>query len=429
MSRSTDSAARQASKIGTAAKTCRWMIVNAYSHRNVGDAAIVIATANLARMFGASSITNASRYLDDDREFYENHGIDVAKPLVKFPVRNASGELGRAFALAHSSVFVLLKIMIYGGLRRLTPWNPVARQFREVDVVALCGGGYFYSAQRRLNLTFFHALLQSLYACAAGPRVVMIPQSIGPLKSRWERRLIALLLRSLDEVACRESYSHALCREIAPMANVSLVPDVAFLGADERREVFDVQDQSKIAEIVAMDWTWARNVKDDESLRAYVSALAAVGRRLQAGGFEVRVTGSSSVSEHDQDDWKVADQICRKIGDGAMLGVPPNGPIDQADEFGSSDVVIATRMHSAILALTRGAPTIGLAYQAKTTGTYELIGLEDWCRDVETFDPDEVASLASEIARNPEARRRAIGAARSASFRLETYFARLLDAE
>jgi colanic acid/amylovoran biosynthesis protein len=55
------------------------------------------------------------------------------------------------------------------------------------------------------------------------------------------------------------------------------------------------------------------------------------------------------------------------------------------EKYGSMNVFIASRMHSAIFALNAGVPTIALAYQPKTTGTFKLLDLEAYAADITDF--------------------------------------------
>jgi colanic acid/amylovoran biosynthesis protein len=55
------------------------------------------------------------------------------------------------------------------------------------------------------------------------------------------------------------------------------------------------------------------------------------------------------------------------------------------------DAFLASRMHSAIFAISRGIPTMALAYQPKTIGTFELLGLGEYVREVQDVTGQEIA--------------------------------------
>jgi colanic acid/amylovoran biosynthesis protein len=203
--------------------------------------------------------------------------------------------------------------------------------------------------------------------------------------------------------------------------DVRLTPDVAFAGWTAVAAPRLAQGDRPRVGIVTMDWTWARRVDPALALDAYVEKLAAVARALVARGFEVRFYGHSLLPEMGQDDLVVAHRVVAAVDDPHAfvdpLGV--SGDVDHLHSlFASLAVVIGTRLHSCIIAMSAGTPAIGLAYQPKTLGTYRLLGLEELCLDVEAFDPDAVIRLATEVA-DPSSPRRNVVTERVEATRLE----------
>jgi colanic acid/amylovoran biosynthesis protein len=73
----------------------------------------------------------------------------------------------------------------------------------------------------------------------------------------------------------------------------------------------------------------------------------------------------------------------------------PQRLIEILDEF---DMVIATRMHMAILSLCAGTPVFPIAYEFKTQELFKQLGLEQWVQDIEKLNANSVVdSLASFI--------------------------------
>jgi colanic acid/amylovoran biosynthesis protein len=60
---------------------------------------------------------------------------------------------------------------------------------------------------------------------------------------------------------------------------------------------------------------------------------------------------------------------------------PPRELLARLREF---DIVIATRMHMAILALCAGVPVVPIAYEFKTSELFRALGLDQWVHDIET---------------------------------------------
>ncbi|MGR5973785.1 polysaccharide pyruvyl transferase family protein [Bacillus cereus] len=104
------------------------------------------------------------------------------------------------------------------------------------------------------------------------------------------------------------------------------------------------------------------------------------------------------VGEEDSD-MAVSKQLFNKIND------PDNTILIEEDLsakqlkylYGNFDLFIGSRMHSCIFAIGAGVPTIGLAYQPKTVGTFELIGLKQRTFNVDSFSKEELVEMCERI--------------------------------
>jgi polysaccharide pyruvyl transferase WcaK-like protein len=104
---------------------------------------------------------------------------------------------------------------------------------------------------------------------------------------------------------------------------------------------------------------------------------------------------------------------------GARGAVQAAGAINKSDETyyrsmgidaagGLADVlaknpapVISVRLHGAVQAILAGLPAIHLAYERKSWGAYEDLGLMQWLHDARRFDPELVAAQAAELQADP----------------------------
>jgi polysaccharide pyruvyl transferase WcaK-like protein len=65
--------------------------------------------------------------------------------------------------------------------------------------------------------------------------------------------------------------------------------------------------------------------------------------------------------------------------------------------LGECDFFLGSRMHACIGAISKGVPTIGLAYSKKFVGVFRTIGAEDKVVDLRRADNDEVMRRVKEI--------------------------------
>ena len=61
--------------------------------------------------------------------------------------------------------------------------------------------------------------------------------------------------------------------------------------------------------------------------------------------------------------------------------------------YSEYDLVIGTRMHSCILGISQGIPTIGIAYQPKTLGVFGLLNIDEYAIDANNFEYSQLESI------------------------------------
>jgi polysaccharide pyruvyl transferase WcaK-like protein len=297
------------------------------------------------------------------------------------------------------------------------------------DVVVLAGGGYLFSATRKVNASLIHSLAIIWLAVLSRKPIVMMPQSIGPLRGRFDRWIVKRTLSKVGPIVVREGAAYAEVEQLLHSATTSLVPDVALYGwgAKARRERPRVPTARRRVGIVVMDWTWARAAPPDELTR-YVRKLVTLIESLEAHAVDSLLLGGSNLPQANQDDMIVV----RRIAELAIErgGRPTIAEMSDPETFRlllrTLDVVIGTRLHSCLLALASGVPAIALGYQPKSGGTYDLLGIGELCYDVQTFDPVALAEhVTSILATQLEWDERVTRAADNARRTIEDFYAQV----
>lgn len=109
---------------------------------------------------------------------------------------------------------------------------------------------------------------------------------------------------------------------------------------------------------------------------------------LRTDGFDVVVVGGDEVD----------------LDFARSLSLPQDVPIVEArtpqeivDVVGRAAVTVATRYHTLIMSLLAGTPVASIGYGEKHRSMLLQLGLDDTHRDVESFDPAEVAALVRDL--------------------------------
>jgi polysaccharide pyruvyl transferase WcaK-like protein len=102
----------------------------------------------------------------------------------------------------------------------------------------------------------------------------------------------------------------------------------------------------------------------------------------------------------DQDDRPAAQRLHERLqaaGYPAQLFDQLQSPQALQAAFADQTCLIGTRLHTAVLGLSRGVPVVLISYQPKARGTMALLGLEEFCCDIETITEDQLYSLVARI--------------------------------
>lgn len=251
----------------------------------------------------------------------------------------------------------------------------ILRAIDSFDLVVGVGGGYLRAGHtlEAVKMLLSHGP-QLLRAAGAAPFTVYLPQSVGPLRF-GTRRLIERLLSRVDLVMFRDDTSMA---EL-PAAGAVRRADLAAVGIGHSRG--RQLDPADLVPVVSV-----------RSVRGAVPAgIAELATRL--GTFDGYT--QSTVSGND-DTAAMATIGYRRMLSRDELMTPGATP----------RVVIAMRLHAALMALEVGHYVIHLAYERKGYGAFGDLALSDHVFDSKKFDPAEVGELARRLLHEPAARQR-----------------------
>jgi colanic acid/amylovoran biosynthesis protein len=147
--------------------------------------------------------------------------------------------------------------------------------------------------------------------------------------------------------------------------------------------------------ISVLDWQFANRDARPADIDFYLTKIcsAVMSLREAEPELEVEIFPQVTVGK-GLGDQEISEKLCRLIGaPWARVTSLENCafPDDIIHQYGRMDAFVGSRMHSAILALCAGTPTVALAYQPKTTGTFEAIGLDEFSLDIVSFTGGDLA--------------------------------------
>lgn len=244
---------------------------------------------------------------------------------------------------------------------------------RRFDLVVGVGGGYLRAGYplELLKTAIIHGP-QLLAAAFRGRSVVYLPQSIGPLRCGTRAFVNHALLR-LETVMVRDDRSF---QELKGNGILRL-PDLAALSVHDP------------------DWKVIPNptpVLSVRELRGNIP-LPVIELADLLGNFDGYVQSSTAGNDDKA----------------AMLSLEPARVLTNAEYSDSTQaprVVIAMRLHGALMALQAGHFVIHLAYERKGFGAFADLGLSDFVHNTRSFNPKIVADQVSMLLKDDETRNR-----------------------
>src|SRR5436309_8896410 len=89
-----------------------------------------------------------------------------------------------------------------------------------------------------------------------------------------------------------------------------------------------------------------------------------------------------------------------EVDEGHIIDEPISCVEQLSSQLAATNIVVATRYHSVILALLHNKPVIALAFHPKCTSLMDAMGLSQYCLDINTLDSNILIEKIRDLERN-----------------------------
>jgi colanic acid/amylovoran biosynthesis protein len=270
--------------------------------------------------------------------------------------------------------------LIKKDIRQLN--GPIRSWLRKYDRIIDTGAGDsftdIYGALRIRRI-----LYTQISARRLGIPISMGPQTIGPFSLRSSKLLARLSMRRMAVVAARDTSSAAYARRLGRKAVVRATDVVFALPQPKVDRQADV-----IINVSGLLWHDNSHV-DAEQYRAAVRRL--IDQMLERGR-DVTLLAHVIDNPSRDNDLIPTRELAAEYGDRVETVIPSS--LDEVREVvASANVVIGSRMHACLNALSVGTPAIPWAYSRKFAPLMDDIG---WRHSIDLRDSgDPVAATMS----------------------------------
>ena len=382
------------------------LLLNAHSPQNAGDLAILQQSlVCLHAAYPGAAITVA---INDANRQGLPPDASYVDSLTRWLVRlSPAGEWRWCKPLAPLyGGWLLLVALLYrfAGWRwlpRSASRGRLMRAYYDADLVAVIGGGHLY-ARHAFNIAFLWLWLGLALALTMGKPLVLLPQSFGPLPGRLQRGLLRWLLDHSAFVAAREYRSLSFLAEIGLRHRALVLPDLAFAmppvinsapAAVERA----LNDAGRpLIGLTLMDWGGQNpGFRNQHGYECAILALIDHLQRRFDAAIVLFAQCYGPVPAHD--DRRIACRIAAACSRAVTVIDAALAPAELQAAYSRLDLLVATRMHSAIFALSAGVPALAIGYLHKSAGIMEMLGLERHVLDIDTIDAQRLCEAADRL--------------------------------
>ncbi len=418
----------------TSTETCglRVFAPGAYTWGNKGDAVLVQSHIEWLRSAaGASGIALTSYTPGSDAQHF---GVPFLPMLVdptsvlargSARVARATPTLRRALTVFRVLSTRVVEVVVRVWAALYLRWPALAKGIapakvgRLADTIASAHltvtvpGGYLMAPREADDTWLFHVPTLVLVD-ALGCPLVLGPCSVGPfagLNAVAARRFFRLPRL----VLVREARSVAVLRELGvEPSRIRAMPDLAFtfrpgpasaLGATELERVEKLgADHAGLVGVSVREHSFPGSSDPAGDMRSYLGAMVDALADLHAReGVAVVVVPQTSMDAPVSG--TLAGELAR-AGVPHVLVDPGVSPSDLSLLYARLDLLVGTRMHANILAMAAGTPVVAVAYQPKTAGILEELGLDDWWLAIDDLGDDRLRGLVAAAWADREARGR-----------------------
>lgn len=365
--------------------TMKLLLIGNHTCGNRGDAAILRGLLEeIARQRPDAALTVTSRYPVSSRFLLGRDVVpDAFHAWHRKLGQGLKGKLKER--LAKKAVPGLMMLCLRTGWSALAALLP--RRLRQeidhletYDAVIQVGGSFFVDLYGTSQ--FDHPFAAML----ARRPVFLIGHSMGPFDGGFYRKLTATLLGQARDVALREPVSKALMQERQfPMQQVSDGGDTAWLvmaGKDGASTAawpwFDHSPQQRPAVAITVRELAPFDKRLNTTQQAYEAAFAALADALIAAGYRVIAASTcTGIDSYHRDDrmnaLRIAEQVHAKEHFHVVMDELNDVQLGQL--FSRCQLVVGTRLHSAIISMNFGTPAVAINYEHKSAGIMQQLGV------------------------------------------------------
>ncbi len=364
------------------------LITNYYSNKNKGDAAILISLiAQLRKVYPNVNVSISSMAGLEESKIDKE--VLLLTSIFYEAIYKHSNSILRfiktCYLISNTLIWALLNKFIGINIYFLfsAELNTFLLKLKKSNLVIGTGGGYLVG-DKSINtyITLILHLHVFLLAKILRKPVCLYSQSIGSFKSKLQEWYVSYILNFTQAILVREDISMSYLKKIGVKPNIIYRSvDAAFLFKSTIKfsslmlfNRFGINTKKTVVMITV------KRLKEPIYSYYLKSIQLFIEKLLLNNNIQVVLVPQCTSTLHNDDDSKVINTLINKLKspDKVIVIKEELSTYEIKSLYESANYLVATRMHSAILALTGYVPTIAIAYENKTIGIMKDLNLSEW---------------------------------------------------
>ena len=233
---------------------------------------------------------------------------------------------------------------------------------KDIDVT-LDASGFAYGAQWTPAM-LKHSVRQARYMKRQGKKFIFMPQAMGPFDSKEYKKLIEEAVEYCTLMFIRDKQSYKYITDIVGKKNnVILSPDFTNIVNLPESET-DGMNRKKIITYIPNNKMLSKQNTNSFGSYDYLSEFTDSAIYMQSLGYHVVI-----LNHEGEKDLKLCKDIHSKLDKDNSTLLPHLDTLAIKKQIGRSDLVVCSRFHGCVSALSQGIPVIGTSWSHK----YEML--------------------------------------------------------
>lgn len=233
-----------------------------------------------------------------------------------------------------------------------------------------------------------------LVAKTFGKPVIMFPNSVGPFRTWFGRCLSKLSLNNCDCLFIRDTVSYEIVTKLATKSRKILSFDTALLFSPPQKKVVESLPRPLLG---VSPGIYSHSLSSKE-INNYIQAHSkALDESIEKYGFTV-IFLPHYISGFSHDDLEVCNLILERMKNRNRAKIICTYVVDEFKLFlDQMDMMVSSKMHPAVLAMSGYVPTLCIAYDHKQKSFFERLGMADCTLDIRMVTYEKLMSKIAHV--------------------------------